>query len=312
MKALVVINPSSRDFEAEKKWPALQSILTQLAEISVIRTDPDDEKTKVALEAELDREPQRVIAIGGDGTIHLVVNALLSNKKGRRIPELATIPFGTANDVAKSLSLPVDDPARLAEIAVGSKLGKLDIGHVLARAQGKELASLLFLDAVTIGMDADVLAARGNYRNLGGYLAYAAALAERAIEQQSLDVHIDVDKAGLDTRVFNVIINNVRIYAGELEMPGARNDDGMLDVYLFNRREYASKLVSIAVKQVDVLGLGVHELLEDITDNQRSYHGRHIALRLASPRRLQADGELLGEADEVICEVAGSLSIAVP
>jgi diacylglycerol kinase family enzyme len=95
-------------------------------------------------------------------------------------------------------------------------------------------------------------------------------------------------------------------------MPGAERDDGVLDLYLFNRQEYASKLMSMLIKQADLLKLGVSEFLEEITQNQRTHHGKAIRLRLASPRKVQVDGELLGEADEVECEAIAQLTVAVP
>lgn len=307
MKALVVINPSARDFEAERRWPSLRPILEQLAALEVLETDKDDAKTAAMIAEALAREPDRVISIGGDGTAHMVVNAIM-NRAHR--PQLAVIPFGTANDVGKSFDLPLNDPPKMAEIAAGTKLAKLDVGRVLATLD-RSAVQRYFLDAVTVGMDADVLAARDSYRGLGGYLAYAAALAERALEQHSLDVRATIDDKSLDTRVFNAVINNVPIYVGELEMPGSKYDDGLLDLYLFNRGEYASKLASFAIKQLDVLKLGVHEALEEITENQQTHHGREIKLRLASPRKVQVDGELLGEADRIECTIAAQLEVAV-
>jgi diacylglycerol kinase (ATP) len=229
--------------------------------------------------------------------------------RGGTLPELGVIPFGTANDVAKSLKLPIKDIAALAAIAAGERVVGLDVGKIEAAASGAK-RSRHFVDSVTIGMDADVLVARGRHRDLKGHLAYVAAIAERAVEQASLDVRVEIDGQTIDARVFNAVINNVPIYAGEMEMPDSKGDDGLLDVYLFNRREYTSKLMSYAIKQVDVLKLGVSELLEDITDNQRSYHGRTIKMRLASPRQVQVDGEVFGETDELTCSIVGRLLVA--
>ena len=309
MRLLVVINPSARDFEAERRWPAMEARLRRVASVTVVSTAPDDAETSRRIRAALSDRPERVVAIGGDGTVHLVLNAVMSEPGAP--PELAVIPFGTANNVAKSLGLPLDDFDALADVAVGAKLAPLDVGRLEARLGGTARSSW-WLDSITVGMDADVLEARAHHRGLGGYLAYAAALAERAIEQQSLDVRVTLDGRVIDTRVFNMIINNVPLYAGELRLPGSRGDDGLLDVYLFNRREYASKLLSFAIKQTDWLQLGLHELLEDLTENQREHHARTVHLRLASPRHVQVDGEVYGEADELRAEVTGQLRFAVP
>ena len=55
---------------------------------------------------------KRVIAGGGDGTVHEVVNGLMQLPRKDR-PELAIMPLGSANDLAKSLGLPLGQAASL-------------------------------------------------------------------------------------------------------------------------------------------------------------------------------------------------------
>jgi diacylglycerol kinase (ATP) len=304
------MNPSSRDFDARRRWPRLEPILRRAADVVLLETERDDARTLARVQSALASPLDRVVAIGGDGTLHLVLNAVFATR-ANALPELAVIPFGTANDVARSLGLPLDDLERLAAIAAGDRLATLDVGRVRA-SRGSRTVERIWVDAVSVGMDADVLVARGNYRELKGLLAYAAALADRSLQQRSLDVRLDVDGTAFEAHVFNVVVNNVPVYAGALELPGARRDDGLLDVYLFDRNEYGSKFLSFLTKKADVLDLGVHELLEEITENQRTLHGRRVRLRLATPRALQVDGEALGTFDDVLCEVAAQVRIAVP
>jgi diacylglycerol kinase (ATP) len=310
-RVCVVLNPSSRDFEAQRRWPELERVLSELGKIEVIETEADDGATRINIAAAVrDGGYERVIAIGGDGTVHLVVNAL-TEVGLERTHRLGIIPFGTANDVAKSLELPIRDPLQLARIAMSDHFAHFDVGRVrLRRENGFEERA--FVDSVTVGMDADILSTRRKFRDLKGYLSYVPAIAERALEQQSMDVHLTVDGRSIDARVLNLIINNAPIYAGELRLPGSLADDGLLDLYLFDRLEYASKLLSFAIKQADLLELGVSDLLEDLTDNQRTYRGRKITVRLASPRSVQVDGEVFGKADEVESEVIAQLEVPVP
>ena len=75
------------------------------------------------------------VVLGGDGTIHTVANALV--RVGlERLHEVAVIPFGTANDVAKSLGLPLDDFAALAEIAMSDHLAGFDLARVRVNRDG--------------------------------------------------------------------------------------------------------------------------------------------------------------------------------
>ncbi len=311
MRLLVVMNPSAHDFEARRRWPRLRPILEREGSLTLVETSPDDENTLQAIRGQLRTGSfTRVLAIGGDGTVHLVVNGIATaGLEG--LPEFALIPFGTANNVAKTLHLPARDLEELARIAVGSHLERLDIASLSALIDGAPLRRI-WVNCLGVGMDADVVAARGRYRDLGGYLGYAAALAERSVEQRSMDVRVTVDGVLLEDHAFNVVVANTPVYAGTLELPGSRADDGLLDVYLFDRLEYGSKVLSFAIKRADFLKLGVSELLEEITENQRKLHGRHVKVEIESPRRLQVDGEALGATRAFECRVEAKLRVAVP
>src|SRR5205823_11429767 len=123
---------------------------------------------------------------------------------------------------------------------------------------------------------------------------------------------IELDGRAFDTHIFNVIVNNVPVYAGELEMPAARRDDGLLDVYLFDRNEYGSKFLSFLTKKADFLKWGIHDLIEEITQNQRTFHARSVLIELASSCQIQVDGEALGAVDRVECALAGKVRVALP
>jgi diacylglycerol kinase (ATP) len=309
MRLLVVMNPSAHDFEAQRRWPKVRPTLERAAEVTLLETEPDDAKTLAAVRAKLATGAfTRVLAIGGDGTIHLVVNAIATAGLAT-LPELAVIPFGTANNVSKSLALPADDLRMLANIAVRDRLVDLDFAEVSATIDGRTVEQI-WVNCLGVGMDADVVFARSRYRDLGGYLGYAAALAERSMEQRSMDLRVLVDGVAVLDHAFNLVVTNTSIYAGTLALPGARHDDGVLDVYLFDRLEYGSKVLSFAIKQADFLKLGVSELLEGVTQNQRTFHARHVVVELDSDRRLQVDGEALGATSRFECRIIGRLKVA--
>ncbi|MEW5851555.1 MAG: diacylglycerol kinase family protein [Myxococcota bacterium] len=306
LKLLVVMNPSARDFEAEKRWPQMQPLLSAAADVTLLTTHPDNEQTVAQVTAALQQERfDRVLAIGGDGTVHLTVSALMGAGLST-LPQFAVIPFGTANNVAKSLGVPAEDVPAQARLAVSSQLRGLDVGLLRATHAGVTRTHY-WVNCVSVGMDADIVAARARWRKLGKYLSYAAALAERSVEQHTMDVQLTVDGRVLPLRVFNVVVMNVPLYAGALEMPGAQMDDGKLDVFLFNRNEYTSKVLTYVLKQTDVLKVGVGDMLDFITENQRELHGAVVKVRLAFPRAFQVDGEAMGEAEDLELTTAGRL-----
>ncbi|MBI3724917.1 hypothetical protein HY251_13320 [bacterium] len=310
MKLLVVLNPSSHDFEARERWPMLEGHLEGAASVTLLETEPDEKKTHERIREALSRGSfDRVVSIGGDGTLHTVANAIVGARLAS-LPDLAVIAFGTANNVARSLRLPLDDLPRMARIAAGSVLEGFDLARVrTSGARGTD--ERIWVNCVGTGIDAAVVSARKNYRELGGYLGYAAALAERSVAHRSIDVRLTVDSQSFSTRLYNVVVSNVPIYAGTLELPGSRRDDGLLDVYLMDRLEYGSKLLSFAIKKADFLNWGVSEFLEEITENQRTLHGRTVKLELETPCLVQVDGEALEESTTIECDIVGRVRVAV-
>ncbi|MBI2566185.1 MAG: hypothetical protein HYV63_04025 [Candidatus Schekmanbacteria bacterium] len=310
MRLLVIMNPSAHDGEARRRWPQLERILRGQAQLTIVETEANEERTAERIRSELSAVVHdRVLAIGGDGTIRAVASAIWS-AGGTRLPELAVIPFGTANDVARSLGLPLHDVERMAGIAVGHHLQQLDVARIRLRAPGLS-ADRIWLNCAGVGMDASIVASRQRYRELEGYLSYAAALVERSVEQRSVDVRIRVDDELLAAHVFNIVVTNVPVYAGALVLPGDRGD-GLLDLHLFDRVEYGSKLLSYAIKKMDILKLGVGEIADAVTGRPRTLHGRKIQLRFAFARAVQVDGDPMPAAAEVDCDIVGRLQVLVP
>ena len=119
--ALLIHNPNAggggearrKELDAARKILASGGIEADLAET----TGPGD-ATEIALRAGKDGR-QLVIACGGDGTLNEVVNGLARQQNGHRVP-LALLPGGTANILAKELTLPWDIPQAAQRLVRGS------------------------------------------------------------------------------------------------------------------------------------------------------------------------------------------------
>lgn len=92
------------------------------------------------LEAAVARaDGRRLVVMGGDGTVHALAQVLHRSGRMREVGPVALVPTGTGNDLARSLGLPVDDPAEAARVALTGRVRDLEVlvddaGHVVVNA----------------------------------------------------------------------------------------------------------------------------------------------------------------------------------
>ena len=166
-----------------------------------------------------------LVAAGGDGTVTALAEAALDSGK-----QLAILPLGTANLLARDLSIPLDLETWLQSFA-GFKPKGIDVCSVNGR---------LFLHQVVVGLVPGIATAREHLRNRRGLFSMLAFLGfvKRRIERfRRIRVSIDIDEAGPDRRAVSTIAvaNNAydegvgRVFSRE------RLDRGKFTVYIAER-----------------------------------------------------------------------------
>ena len=118
MHVCIVRNPGSGS--AEDAASLMEAIATNPA-LTLIEVEGPEEIERAVRRAA--REGFEVVAAaGGDGTVHAVANALLADgHTADDRPALAILPFGTGNDLARTLAIPFDPKEALALIASGPR-----------------------------------------------------------------------------------------------------------------------------------------------------------------------------------------------
>jgi diacylglycerol kinase (ATP) len=165
---------------------------------------------------------RRVVLLGGDGSLHAAANA-------RSVaPELALIPAGGANNVARSLGVPLDLDAA-ARLAVEGRAASLDAIAVHTRA-GRYLA----VEGVSAGFHA---IARTQYTatNSADKLAGIRAGLGAVRGFEPFTIALSLDGAARLTRIAQLFIANMPLYGPSLRVAPANPSDGLLDVVLVDR-----------------------------------------------------------------------------
>lgn len=161
---------------------------------------------------------RRVILLGGDGSVHAVAN--LPGAK----PELAILPAGGANNIARSLGIPLDLDAA-ARLAVSGGSRPLDV--IAARTPTRRL---LVVEGVSVGFHA---LARAGYkgRNSADVGSAVRAGVSAVARFQPLTVGIEADGEFQVLRIGQLFAANLPFFGPGLHVaPGADPADGLLDL----------------------------------------------------------------------------------
>ena len=166
-----------------------------------------------------------VVALGGDGTVHEVVNGLMQVAPEKR-PALGIIPIGSGNDFAHILAIP-PDPGLALRSALNGASRPLDIASV----QDENGRLEYFNNTIGIGFDAVVNIYTRRITRIHGFMMYFIALIQTIFRSfDAIDLHVETDQESWDLNTLMLALGNgPREGGGFLVTPAARYDDGILN-----------------------------------------------------------------------------------
>jgi diacylglycerol kinase family enzyme len=241
-----------------------------------------------------------VFAAGGDGTVRACAEALA----GTGVP-LAIVPLGTANLTARALSVP-----GRAGPAIDAGFDGRDRKIDLARMDGPATGGTWFTAMAGIGLDAAVVAeTREPLKRRFGWVAYAAAgMTQLALPPQDFTVRID-DAEPLRRRARCVVVANAGLLPGGFTLlPGARLDDGLLDVGILapsGTWGWPRAAGRVLARGGHPAGHGDRTL--------ECFQARRIQVSAATGLPRQVDGEIVAPGRTLIVSVCpGALTVRLP
>jgi diacylglycerol kinase (ATP) len=225
-----------------------------------------------------------IAAVGGDGTVSEAVNGILTSGRTERVA-LTIVPFGTGNDSAATIGIRTETDA-LAAVSSGS-LRAIDLIEIQCRLNDSQLVRYAMLFA-SVGISSDLLKyTTPRLKALcGRRLAYIAGLLFALRSHASPEMKITCDDQTRYGRfIFACASNGETFGAGIRVAPGARPDDGKLNVNLI---EAVSRWD--ALKHLKKLRQGRH------TTHPKVCYKTALDLRIETdpPIEVAADGDLVG------------------
>jgi diacylglycerol kinase (ATP) len=227
------------------------------------------------------REDLGIIAVGGDGTVHEVVNGLMG---GRAM--LGVLPVGSGNDFAKMLDSPRDVESAVPWFRETTPR-RADVGEVILMLADGSQRQHHFINGLGLGLEAAVAASARNARYLKGFARYLAAALWHLARFKPVQMQI-TDEAGQHSgRQFLVAIGNGRCAGGRFRLtPDALIDDGLLDIC---RVDSLSRIRLLGI--LPTVLWGGHGRFGDVHLSRT----RAITIRCPENCMVHADGEMLAE-----------------
>lgn len=284
-----VINPISGGKRARSLWPKLSSRLESLfGPLHSAQTSKPQEAGLLARQA-IENGYHWIVSVGGDGTLHEVVNGIFSlPASARSRVRLSILPMGSGDDFAKSLSLP-PDPLQLIERWKKPQAIQIDIGKTTYLKES-QAQNQYFINIADLGMGGEVMIRVNRSSKLLGYkFTYVSAIVQTLAQYKPYALRIETESEALEAdNLLIALVANGRYFGNGLHMaPQASLSDGKFEIVLIEKFGIV-KFLKFLPK---LYGGKIHEARE-----VKTLRGSRIRITPLSPKPvlMETDGELLG------------------
>ncbi|MGH9281700.1 MAG: diacylglycerol/lipid kinase family protein [Acidimicrobiales bacterium] len=244
-----------------------------------------------------------VVAVGGDGTVHEVVNGMLDEGGHALVPEavLGVVGAGSGCDFIRTFGLP-NGPAGAARLG-GDETRLLDVARIGYVDAGGRAAVRYFANIAEAGLGAATAHRAATLPRRLGQSRYLVAFWAVLPGHRAGSVRIEVDGApAYEGRAVNVVLANCRYFGGGMHIsPRSHADDGALEVLVFNGRKTDSFTMLPKVYR------GSHLPHRNIVE----LRGHRVRLESDRPLPVEADGEVLGTTGVTVDVLPAALRLKV-
>lgn len=301
-KWFVIINPTSGNGTSKKQWPLIfNELKNQQFEFEFSFTEYEKHSIKLIKKA-INEGFKKFICVGGDGTLHNIVNGILS-LKSKNISEIkiGIIPIGTGNDWVKTYHIP-KDYKKAIEIIKNNYSVKQDIGKITLETLK---TTIYFNNLAGIGFDGYVVNKVHNYKNLG-FLAYLTGALVSLTSYKKPLLEISFDNTIIKSKTLMLLIGLCKFSGGGMQLTKNANPaDGLFDISFIKN-----------ISLFNILGNLPGLFNGKITNHKlvTNYKTSYLKIKVLDTIEtyIQADGELIGSGDFTVSILPKALTFIVP
>jgi YegS/Rv2252/BmrU family lipid kinase len=278
----VIINPTSANGSANKKWQKIKSLLNQYDfDYTYKFTEYSNHASELVQEA-ISKDILNIICIGGDGTLHNVVNGVMSQKfTSSNTVNIGVIPIGTGNDWVRTYNIPKNIETAIQIIKNGI-VKQQDIGQVEV-----ENTTTYFNNLLGVGFDGHVVKNSSNIKHFGA-LAYVVGTIKTLFLFKNFNSKTTINSEIIEGKSLMILIGLYKYAGGGMLLTENPNtEDGLFDISVAG--DYNKLTV---LRHTTKMFRGTVVKLEDY----KTFKSDTITVTILDEDKpfIQADGELLG------------------
>jgi YegS/Rv2252/BmrU family lipid kinase len=287
MKVLFIINPVSGGKEKTDWEEQIRTYFKSSPhnmEFFLLTGRNDESSVRLHLERV---RPDRVVAVGGDGTVKMVAELV----QGQAIP-LGIIPAGSANGMARELEIPLEVNMAL-DVAINGRAQPID----LIRINNNEIC----IHLSDLGLNAMLVKNFEKSKNRGMW-GYGKTVFRMLWEKQKMYVTIHTDEETYRRKAYMVVLANARKYGtGANINPEGDVADGYFEI--------------VVVRKLNVMEIMKAMLTDKAFDPQKIevLKTKKVAISTLKKAYFQIDGEYRGRITQLTAEIIpGQLTVMLP
>ncbi len=289
MKIRFVVNPMAAAGRIQKQWGKIESLIKQKfgEGFEIVFTKKPMHAVELARDG-IRNGCDRIIAVGGDGTLNEVINGFFENNQIiKKDVALGTLEIGTGADFIRNLNFPASLEDRIEYLSQASPV-KIDIGLAEFVSFDGKPGKRFFLNILDFGIGGAVVdCVNRSSKMLGGKISFLIGIVKTLISYNNKVIDYTLDNGEWQTqRLNNFIVANGKYFGGGLKAaPDALINDGLFDIIFIgdiNRPE--------AIQNLPRLRKGTHVKSSKVTVT----HASSVEAKSDETVYIDMDGELVG------------------
>lgn len=302
--AVVIANPAAGLGDGGVVQRLRDGLDAQQFDYELMVTEGRGHATQLARDAVLSKNRRYVIAVGGDGTVHEVVNGLVDAEQGVAVAEnlvLGVVSAGSGADFARTFGLDRPPEKLIAHLTSSTSMA-VDLGRVRTMTADGNLRTAVFANVAEAGFGGKVARIAARLPRRLGPARYAAGIVVGWGGFRRVETTIVIDSSERTDRVCNVVVANGQFFGGGMHVaPRALPNDGVFSVQSWGGS------VTDVVRAARQLRSGTHLQRSDV----RSWNSSTVTIRSVRPLMVEADGECLGATPASFSVLPAAISVKI-